>query len=323
MDSGTRCRAAGDKQQSPAKLELSRMVQQVEVRTSEDDWTGIKDAAERRKLQNRLNQRLYRRRRGAKPKVAPQQGKTKIDAAILAITQPEPNLRGDEKESATSGSSNSKSTTLSSGDSDSRNSQVTHPNRYRLRELNRSQIYDLMLQFEASTRQDYLVGSPRTDQLLTLIQFNVFRALLSNTATLGISYEWLGSDEAISPLSSPVPGINPFTPVSLLPTELQRTITHHPWIDVFPFPAMRNNMLLAEDQYDEMALCNDLVEFCTLPNEKTGLIVWKDPWDPSGWEVSETFARRWTWVIKGCRELLESTNYWRHSRGEGPLVWEV
>lgn len=68
-------------------------------------------------------------------------------------------------------------------------------------------------------------------------------------------------------------------------------------------------MLLAEDQYDEMALCNDLVEFCNPPNEKTGLIIWKDPWDPSGWEVSETFARRWAWVIKGYEELLASRNY--------------
>lgn len=82
-------------------------------------------------------------------------------------------------------------------------------------------------------------------------------------------------------------------------------------------------MLLAEDQYDEMALCNDLVEFCNIPNEKTGLIVWKDPWDPSGWEATETFVRRWKWVIKGCHELLESTNSWRKRRGEPPLVWEV
>lgn len=203
------------------------------------------------------------------------------------------------------------------------NSQVAHPNRYRMHDLCLAEIRELMNQFEANIRQTYLQGSPRADQLLTLIQFNVFRALISNTNTIGLSFSWMEDENAISPLSSQSPNINPSTPSSLLPTKLQRSIDHHPWIDVFPFPAMRDNMLLAEDQYDEMALCNDLVEFCNVPNEKTGLIVWKDPWDPSGWEVSETFARRWAWVIKGCEELFASTNYWREKRGEGPLVWEV
>ena len=39
---------------------LERMPQQAEVRTAEDDWTGSTNAAERRKKQNRLHQRLYR-----------------------------------------------------------------------------------------------------------------------------------------------------------------------------------------------------------------------------------------------------------------------
>jgi hypothetical protein len=31
-----------------------------QAKTAEDDWTGLKDAAERRKRQNRLNVRAYR-----------------------------------------------------------------------------------------------------------------------------------------------------------------------------------------------------------------------------------------------------------------------
>jgi hypothetical protein len=47
--------------ETAAKIPLGRMQSQREVRTMEDDWTGLTDAAERRKLQNRLNQRIYRK----------------------------------------------------------------------------------------------------------------------------------------------------------------------------------------------------------------------------------------------------------------------
>jgi hypothetical protein len=88
---------------------------------------------------------------------------------------------------------------------------------------------------------------------------------------------------------------------------------------------MQENLLLAEaeDGYDEYGLCNDLVDFCNVPNDKTGLIVWKEPWDSSGWEVSEAFLKKWGWVVRGCRELMVSTNFWRERRGEKRLVWEV
>lgn len=37
------------------------MMQQAAVRVPADDWTGITSTAERRRLQNRLNSRLYRK----------------------------------------------------------------------------------------------------------------------------------------------------------------------------------------------------------------------------------------------------------------------
>lgn len=41
-------------------IHLSQMPHQVELRDWGEDWTGMASAAERRKLQNRLNQRAYR-----------------------------------------------------------------------------------------------------------------------------------------------------------------------------------------------------------------------------------------------------------------------
>lgn len=39
--------------------------------------------------------------------------------------------------------------------------------------------------------------------------------------------------------------------------------------------------------------------------------------------MEEGFARKWARVLKGCGELIESSNFWRRSRGEGRLVLEV
>lgn len=40
--------------------QISLMPQQLHVVRPEDDWTGITDAKERRRRQNRLHQRAYR-----------------------------------------------------------------------------------------------------------------------------------------------------------------------------------------------------------------------------------------------------------------------
>jgi hypothetical protein len=189
--------------------------------------------------------------------------------------------------------------------------------------LSPAEIQRMMVQYEKLARRDYLLGSPRVDQLLTLIQFNVFRALVYNTFTIGFTMEWL-DENAVSPWSlSTFANIDPSCPTSLRPTLLQRKISHHPWIDLFPIPKMRDNLLLAGDSYDETALCNDLIDFCDVPNEKTGLIVWSEPWDPSGWEVSAAFVAKWGWVIEGCDELVESTNHWRAKRGEKMLAFRT
>lgn len=44
---------------SPSGIELVQMGKRTEARGAEDNWTGLSNAAERRKLQNRLSQRRY------------------------------------------------------------------------------------------------------------------------------------------------------------------------------------------------------------------------------------------------------------------------
>jgi hypothetical protein len=182
-------------------------------------------------------------------------------------------------------------------------------------------VQELVARYTVLAQQDYLLGSPRVDQLLTLVQFNVFRALVSNTFAMNFTMEWL-EEYAISPwISNPMNPNEVACPESLRPSTLQRTVVHHPWIDLFPVPKTRDILLLAGDTYDEYALCNELVDFCDVTHDKTGLVVWREPWDPSGWEVSESFLSKWRWVVEGCDELLQSTNYWRMMRGENMLFF--
>lgn len=180
---------------------------------------------------------------------------------------------------------------------------------------------EMMSRFEKWAHESYLLGSPRVDQLLTLIQFNVFRALISNNFSLGFDMAWLNED-AISPFNRMTSDDSVLSlPESLRPTQLQRTIPHHPWIDLFPLPAMRNNLLLAGAEYDDTEICLDVVEISDKPKERVGLIVWGEPWDPYAWEASPKFLQKWAWVVEGCHELRKSTNYWRMKRGEKRIAF--
>jgi hypothetical protein len=49
--------------------------------------------------------------------------------------------------------------------------------------------------------------------------------------------DWLQED-ATSPWNTACKPINSSCPASLQPTLVQRTIVHHPWIDLFPIPRM-------------------------------------------------------------------------------------
>lgn len=162
------------------------------------------------------------------------------------------------------------------------------------------------------------MGSPRTDNVLVLVKFNVFRALMSNAKDLGTSDKDIMDDNARSPYSNtcqPLRLSRPL-PIALQPTKLQQEIHHHPWIDALPIPNMRDNLLLAGYLFGDPRLCADLVGIYSESTDRHGMIVWGDPWDSASWEVTELFAKHWGWIIRGCEELFRSTNYWREQCGK-------
>ncbi len=159
--------------------------------------------------------------------------------------------------------------------------------------------------------------APQLTVLPSLAQYNFIRALQENIKVMGLSQEQL-NDEALSPFNVGTGAFTAHLPPGLQSTQLQITTAHHPWIDLLPIPEMRDNLFRKGfDYFDEEELCHALRG--RIPGQDPGMLVWRDPWDPDGWEVTETFARSWGWAISGCWGLLRSTNEWRTKRGERPL----
>jgi hypothetical protein len=206
-----------------------------------------------------------------------------------------------------------------------------------------------------------MVFSLSADHLLHLVQYNVFRAFSSNKRTLnallkGWSHDASSTTCPMCPISFPytddtnVFPLNPNIPPSLFPTRLQQERVHSSWINLFPFPSLRDNLIRYEGQLDHWELLQDLIgEFMggipveerqgtpvaiTLSDPKTvstavvedevtagrkGLIVWGEPHDMRNWEATPGFLVKWAWAVQGCEDLLGATNRWRGLRGEEPL----
>ena len=118
----------------------------------------------------------------------------------------------------------------------------------------------------------------------------------------------------------------PIIPPGLQPTVLEQTTPHSRMFGTFPFPSVRNNLILLNGSYDEDDLCCDVVGglyegFNDV--EARGIMVWGEPWSPDGWEASEGFVKKWGFLLKGGVELIESTNRWRERRGEERLIIEI
>jgi hypothetical protein len=130
---------------------------------------------------------------------------------------------------------------------------------------------------------------------------------------------------------------------------------HTSWIDMFPFPKFRDNLIkkgvefvpeeMRQDLFgdifpdfvtpipggNESALLSTLPSIPAIsgasngrdfgnPDDYTagrrGLITWGDPWKIESWEVTPCFLKSWGWALEGCDDLIEASNRWRALRNE-------
>ncbi|KAJ8117163.1 hypothetical protein OPT61_g1580 [Boeremia exigua] len=247
------------------------------------DWATTGNAIERRRRQNRINQRAQRERRrtrGGKPSTSPSWkdvADVQTNKALLA-----------------------------------RLASIHCFNDIHILGSKANASIQLLCLLESAVREAYDARSPRTDILFGLTQLNVYRALVFNIEVLGLTASEM-HDDALSPFSVSYtyhPRLNNL-PLSLQPTAIQRSVPHHPWLDLLPDAALRNNLILldAAGLLDEDQCCIDMCG-------RSGVIVWRDPWDPTGWEVTPAFLEKWELALTGCWDLFQSTNYWREKRGE-------
>lgn len=180
----------------------------------------------------------------------------------------------------------------------------------------------------------------------------VVAALHTIVMHLGIDQEIICADESLSPFFRSTAGsvgadylvrANMIKTVQqtfkrlkpdLRPSSEQITIKHHPCIDILPFPTLRKNVIIHQEELDEDELFSDIF---------TGLVCWggagigkRDlenntgyastgtPWDVRSWEAKAWFLKKY-WALLGGEdgELVRQSEWWRSIRGEDMPCIEV
>ncbi|KAF3019995.1 hypothetical protein E8E15_006818 [Penicillium rubens] len=125
----------------------------VAIRKPEDDWTGTTDRAERRKLQNRLNQRTYRMRQQAQNS----EDKAQLHSNKTVVVPPNSTpIRIDRDERGFTCS-------------------IAPP-----------QFHSMMRQFESLALGSYIRNSPNIGHLLSLSKLNIQHAIIENTRSIAV-----------------------------------------------------------------------------------------------------------------------------------------
>lgn len=89
--------------------------------------------------------------------------------------------------------------------------------------------------------------------------------------------------------SSPQPSS---VPESLQPTPLQLATPHYDWIDRWPFPRMRDNMILLNAVINAEEMFVDFFKMESFSIKQGGLA-----WDPNAWQISPEWETKWGYLF--------------------------
>ncbi|ETN39820.1 uncharacterized protein HMPREF1541_06046 [Cyphellophora europaea CBS 101466] len=124
----------------------------------------------------------------------------------------------------------------------------------------------------------------RDDRVITEVPLTVFAALYNTGAMLGLTCGCV-----VPAKSAPCA---PDIPASLHPSALQLTTLHQTWIDRFPFPKMRDNMISLNRIFNEEEFLCDLFNMHSFDIKPGGAC-----WDPSAWIIGRDFSKKWGFLF--------------------------
>ncbi|KAK5989618.1 hypothetical protein PT974_07872 [Cladobotryum mycophilum] len=282
---------------------------QTHAKCAEEDWTSLSRAEDRRKLQNRLNQRA-RRRRQIDLQKAKGEHSGPVRKWIIYIDE-----RGNE------GQNRHEEKCAIAGSYAGMILHGSDKRKLHFCELEAAERHRLLQQLQDVVAHNFSQRVLDSGLLLSVTQFNIIRAMVSNAGCLGLTMDLLQED-----INSPFNALLPWTanltalPPSLQPTALQKQTIHHPWIDLCPVSSIRDSLLSRAGEYDDDELCHAFfMEGDDTDEKQIGMVVWGEPWDPKSYEISVTVIRKWSWLAYDCPDIISSTNYWRARRGKEPL----
>lgn len=234
-------------------------------------WYGVSDPRKRKQIQDRLSQRARRKRLASLKNGAEAQEQRRVN-------------------NSTSNSSDSVQKDSRSGPLVARN-EAAHPE-HQLSGFLASQDCPGAMQFSSLDDLYMAIPSeaphesslPIDHRIFPRPQLSVFAAMWDNGAMMGIS--------CCCGFTSKSRAVGPEIPLSLHPTPLQLSRIHLTWIDRFPFPRMRDNMISLSGLFDEEVFLQDLFKEYSFTLVPGGL-----SYDPGAWRIGKDFASKWGYLF--------------------------
>ena len=312
------------------------------ITTTNENWRGKNDPAERRRIQNRINQRAFRERQrsGETTKDHSPPGKSTTSESPERRPEPVDDHKKDDDEENDEGDRNDgkeveddagknkqeesedEDDSSSENDDDDEEAEQSNPGSPPPNVPARPHFTGQI------SRAACTSSTPSTDshwdELAQLINRNFMQAATTNAQHLGLN---LTSLRTGAPASTPRLRNAANLPPTLKPVELQHQLPHDPIIDTIPHARLRFNIVraIATGNLDASRFSVSLRhsgEVLKVQGEacRSGLIVWNFPEQLSSWELSEAFFIIWGFLLEGCEDFIAATNVWRSRRGERSLA---
>jgi hypothetical protein len=181
---------------------------------------------------------------------------------------------------------------------------------------------DITSALQVKSTRSYTFPDERYTEILEL---KLLRGCMMIAKRMNIE-DLLWSFESTSPFTDPaLSGLSfDHLPANLRPTATQQLIPHHPLLDLFAWPVVRDKLILVFAQPPEirppiaaspLALMDLVYDF---EDSAEGVRIWgDDPFNAENWEAGEALFRKWWWALD--RNIVEKSNQLRKERG-APLL---